>query len=60
MTQTKVFDDYEENCIDKMNEFIKDKNVIDVKMNTVVAVTGNFFTRYLVIYDGSGEDAEKQ
>lgn len=54
MTQVKVFDDYEDDCIEAMNEFIKDKNVIDIKMNTVVAVTANFFTRYLVIYEGSG------
>lgn len=48
--QTKVFDYYEDECEEKMNEFIKNVDLIDIKMNTVVAVTGQFFTRYLVIY----------
>lgn len=48
--QTKEFNDYSANCLEKMNEFIRGIDVIDIKMNTVVAVTGNFFTKYLVIY----------
>lgn len=48
--QTIILDDLEENPIKSMNEFIKDKEVIDIKMNTVVAITGNFYTKYLVIY----------
>lgn len=48
--QVKVFDDYEQDCETSMNEFMKKHDVIDVKMNTVVAVTAQFFTRYLVIY----------
>lgn len=60
MTQTKVemIDDYavegDYDTIKRMNEFMKDKKVIDVKMNTVIAATGNFFTRYLVIYQEVG------
>lgn len=48
--QVKMFDDYTDDVIEKMNEFIKGVFVIDIKMNTIVASTGNFFTRYLVIY----------
>ena len=48
--KVKMFDDYDEECLNKMNDFMHDVEVNDVKMNTVVAPTGNFFTRYLVIY----------
>lgn len=42
--------------MEEMNEFMKSVQVIDVKMNTVVAVTANFFTRYLVIYKELNRD----
>ncbi|MED3623233.1 hypothetical protein P4482_09250 [Neobacillus thermocopriae] len=48
--KVKVFDDYMDYPIEEMNEFLKKVCVIDIKMNTVVAQTGAFFTRYLVIY----------
>lgn len=48
--QVAMFDDFDHHALAKMNEFMKKHEVVDVKMNTVVAVTGNFFTRYLVIY----------
>ena len=48
--QVKRFDEYEPNCEEKMNEFIKDKYVVDIKQSILVAVTGNFYTQYLVIY----------
>lgn len=50
MIKTKVFDDYDDLVEISMNHFISDKNVVDIKMNTVVSNTGRFFTRYLVIY----------
>lgn len=50
MVQVKMFDDYNDNCEEDMNAFMENVEVIDVKMNTVVAVTAHFFTRYLVIY----------
>ena len=52
-TQVKVFDDYEVDAIENMNNFMVGKEIVDIKMNTVVAQTGNFFTRYLVIYKES-------
>lgn len=48
--QVKRFDEYLQDPISEMNEFIKDKNVIDIKQNTLVAQTGNFYSQYLVIY----------
>lgn len=49
-----MFDDYDENgAMEAMNNFMVGKEIIDIKMNTVVAVTGQFFTRYLVIYKES-------
>lgn len=48
--QVKQFDDYSDDAIGEMNDFIRNHDIVDVKMNTVVAITGNFFTRYLVIY----------
>ena len=52
-TQVELFDDYENDCLEAMNNFMVGKEIVDVKMNTVVANTGNFFTRYLVIYKES-------
>lgn len=46
--QVKRFDAWDE--FDKMNDFLKTIDVVDIKMNTVVAVTGNFYTTFLVIY----------
>lgn len=51
MKQVKQFDDYNRNCVKDMNKFMSKVKVYDVKMNTVVALTGNFFSRYLVIYE---------
>lgn len=48
--KTKVFNDYMDNVINEMNEFIKDKEVIDIKQSVVVSVTAYFFSQYLVIY----------
>lgn len=53
-TQVEMFDIYDENgAIEAMNNFMLGKEIVDVKMNTVVAITGQFFTRYLVIYKES-------
>lgn len=52
-TQIKVFDDYESDAIEKMNEFMWGVNVVDVKMNTILVVAGQFFTRYAVIYNNN-------
>lgn len=46
--QVKQFDAWDE--FDKMNDFLKTVDVVDIKMNTVVAVTGNLHTTFLVIY----------
>ncbi|MCR6096901.1 hypothetical protein HXA31_20290 [Salipaludibacillus agaradhaerens] len=48
-TQIKSFDDYMHDCMDEVNEFMSDKDVIDVKMNTVVDGR-HMITSYLVIY----------
>lgn len=50
MIQVEIFDEYDPHCLINMNSFMLRKEVIDVKMNTVVSDTGDFFTRYLVIY----------
>lgn len=49
-TKIAVFDSYSNDVIGELNNFISDKHVIDIKHNTVVSVTGAFFTTYLVIY----------
>lgn len=48
--QVKRFDEYSQDPISEMNEFIKDKDVIDIKQDILVAHTGNFYSQYLVIY----------
>lgn len=49
-TQVEMFDEYEGNTIERMNNFMIGKEIIGIKTNTVVAITGQFFTKYLVIY----------
>ena len=51
--QVKRFDDYEPKTIERLNEFIKDRDVIDIKQSILVAQTGNFYSQYLVIYKDS-------
>ncbi|MCF3942184.1 hypothetical protein [Oceanobacillus alkalisoli] len=51
--QVKRFDEYSQNPIDEMNEFIKDKDVVDIKQDILVAQTGAFYSQYLVIYKES-------
>ena len=52
MIQVKIFDEYDNDWELNMNEFIKNKQVIDIKMNTVYSSAVNrFFTRCLVIYE---------
>lgn len=64
MSKVAMFDDYSVSgdarpAEERMNDFIADKAVVDVKMNTVLAANAAFFTRYLVIYEESPkEDAE--
>lgn len=48
--QVKRFDEYSDNPIAEMNEFIKDKFVIDIKQSILMAQTGVFYSQYLVIY----------
>lgn len=48
--QVKRFDEYRQDPIHEMNQFIKDKDVIDIKQDILVAKTGSFYTQYLVIY----------
>ena len=51
MIRVKVFDEYDDNWESKMNDFIRDKEVIDIKMNTTYnSAVNRFFTRCLVIY----------
>lgn len=52
-TQIKYFDDYNSNALQEMNEFMQNKEIIDVKMNTVVSPAGPFFNSYLIIYKDS-------
>lgn len=49
--KVKYFDDYEDDVVGKMNKFIQSKDVVEIKMNTVVAITGKFFNAYLVMYN---------
>ena len=51
--QVKRFDDYEPKAIERLNEFIKGRDVIDIKQSILVAQTGNFYSQYLVIYKDS-------
>ena len=51
--QVKRFDDYEPKTIERLNEFIKGRDVIDIKQSILVAQTGNFYSQYLVIYKDS-------
>lgn len=52
MIQVKTFDEYDNDWELNMNEFIKNKQVIDIKMNTVYnSAVNRFFTRCLVIYE---------
>ncbi|AIC95396.1 hypothetical protein [Shouchella lehensis] len=48
--KTRLFDDYDENAFEKMNEFLKQNIIVDVKMNTTLAPSGQFFRSYLVLY----------
>ena len=49
-TQIRIFNSYNSSAVDQLNEFIKGREIIDIKQDVVVAATGNFFTQYLVIY----------
>lgn len=46
--QTKLF--HGEEAVSNMNKFIKDKEVIDIKMTCVMSGRGSIFTQYLVLY----------
>jgi len=54
--QVKRFDDYSYNAINEMNDFIKDKEVIDIKQSILKADTGIFYSQYLVIYKAEEQE----
>ena len=56
--QVRIFNDYDNKVIDNMNDFLKGVEVVDIKMNTVVAVSAAFFTQYMVIYKEVNNDTK--
>lgn len=48
--KVKIFDDYQNDPVKDINEFIEDKEVVDIKQDMVVITASNLYTQYLVIY----------
>lgn len=54
--QVKRFDDYLNDAIHEMNDFIKDKEIVEIKQSVLKATTGDFYPQYLVIYKAEEPD----
>lgn len=48
--QVKRFGDYKLDVIEMMNDFIQDKEVIDIKQSAVVTEREEIYVEYLVVY----------
>lgn len=48
--QVERFGDFRLDAVAMMNEFIRDKDVIDIKQNMVITEREEVYVEYLVIY----------